>query len=221
MVDSIADLNERLAAADVKDAYRSIANRPQTVGYKPAFERTLLRALPTGAFPTWLTLTPRVDRHARVKVRQRQYSVSVRLIGRQVRVHLGSSSVTVFDGSSHVAAHERVVSRGRQSLVLERYLQVLARSPGALPCRTALVRAARRARSPRRTTSAEPWPTRRECRHSRIGRGLAAAPHLPAADVEEGREVLVLPSVRLLRGRSLRAPLPAGPSPDLSVYLST
>jgi hypothetical protein len=32
--------------------------------------------------------------------------------------------------------------------------------------------------------------------------------------------VLVLPSGRLVRGRSLRTPLPAGPEPEFAVYLS-
>jgi hypothetical protein len=66
VVDSIAELNERLTAADVKDAYWRISNRIQSVGHDAAFERTLLRPLPVEAFPTWLTLTPRVDRCARV-----------------------------------------------------------------------------------------------------------------------------------------------------------
>jgi hypothetical protein len=88
-----------------------------------------------------LTLTPRVDRYARVTVRQAQYSVPARLIGRQVRVQLGASSVTVFDGSRRVALHERIVARGGQSLVLDHYLEVLARKPGALPGATALQQA--------------------------------------------------------------------------------
>lgn len=69
VVDLIAELNELLAAADAKGAHRRIGNRVQTVGHDVACERTLLRALPVEAFPTWLTLTPRVDRYARVTVR--------------------------------------------------------------------------------------------------------------------------------------------------------
>jgi transposase len=188
-VDSIAELNERLAAADAKDAYRRIGNRAQTVGHDAAFERTLLRPLPGEAFPTWLTLTPRVDRYARVTVRQAQYSVPAKLIGRQVRVHLGSSSVTVFDGPRQVAAHERVVARGGQSLVLDHYLEILARKPGALPGATALAQA-------RATGSFTPahdafWAMAR----SKLGDGagtralvevLLLHRHLPATDVETG-----------------------------------
>jgi hypothetical protein len=74
---------------------------------------------------------PRVDRYTRVTVRQAQYSVPARLIGRQVRVQLAASTVTVFDGPRQVAVHERIVARGGQSLVLDHYLEVLARKPGA------------------------------------------------------------------------------------------
>ena len=189
VVDSIAELNERLAAADVKDAYRRISNRAQTVGHDAAFERSLLRPLPGEAFPTWLTLSPRVDRYGRVTVRQAQYSVPVRLIGRQVRVHLGSSSVTVFDGPRQVAAHERVVARGGQSLVLDHYLEVLARKPGALPGATALAQA----RAAGTFTPAHDafWAMAR----SSLGDGagtralvevLLLHRHLSAADVEAG-----------------------------------
>jgi transposase len=141
VVDSIEQLNELLAAADAKDDQRRIGNRPQTVGHDWQIEKALLRPLPAEPFPTWLTLTPRVDRHARVTVRQCLYSVPARLIGRTVRVQLGASRVTIFDGKTQVATHERVIARGGQSLILDHYLEVLLRKPGALPGATALQQA--------------------------------------------------------------------------------
>lgn len=140
-VDSLAQLNELLAAADAKDNYRRIANRASTVGADFAAEAPLLRPLPSAEFPTWLTLEPRVDRYARVTVRQCYYSVPARLIGRRVRVRLGACTVTVFDGTKQVAVHERITVRGEQSLNLDHYLEVLQRKPGALPGATALVQA--------------------------------------------------------------------------------
>jgi len=97
--------------------------------------------LPSEVFPTWLTLTPRVDRYARVTVRQRHYSVLARFIGRRVRVQLGASTVTAFDGRIVIARHERLIVKGGQSLTLDHYLEVLQRKPGALPGATALVQA--------------------------------------------------------------------------------
>jgi transposase len=141
VVDSISQLNELLAAADAKDDYRRIANRTTTVGHDFLVEKPLLRPLPATEFPTWLTLEPRVDRYARITVRQCQYSVPAKLIGRRVRVRLGATTVTVFDARLEVARHERITVRGEQSLNLDHYLEVLQRKPGALPGATALAQA--------------------------------------------------------------------------------
>jgi len=47
----------------------------------------------------------------------------------------------VFDGRAEVARHERCTNRGEPTLVLDHYLEVLARKPGALPGATTLVQA--------------------------------------------------------------------------------
>jgi len=47
----------------------------------------------------------------------------------------------VFEGRRQVARHERATVRGSQTLVLDHYLEVLVRKPGALPGATALVQA--------------------------------------------------------------------------------
>jgi transposase len=141
VVDSIDELNELLAAADAKDDHRRIANRAMTVGHDFAVEQPLLRPLPAEPFPTWLTLTPRVDRYARITVRCSHYSVPARLIGRRVRVQLNASQLVVFDNRTVVATHPRSTVKGSQSLVLDHYLEVLMRKPGALPGATALAQA--------------------------------------------------------------------------------
>jgi len=141
VVESIEELNLRFTAADAKDDHRRIEARATTVGHDFALEKTLLRPLPADPFPTWLTLTPRVDRYARITVRQCRYSVPARLIGRRVRVQLGASQLIVFDGRAEVARHECSVSKGGQVLVLDHYLEILHRKPGALPGATALAQA--------------------------------------------------------------------------------
>jgi transposase len=141
VVDSIAELNELLAAADAKDDHRRIGNRLTTVGQDFEVEQPLLRPLPAEPFPTWLTLTPRVDRYAQIMVRCCQYSVPARLIGRRVTVRLSGSELVVSDGKTQVARHERCVLKGGRVLVLDHYLEVLVRKPGALPGATALAQA--------------------------------------------------------------------------------
>jgi transposase len=140
-VESLAELNARLAAYDERDDARRIANRPQTVGHDFAVEARMLAELPAERFETGVTLSPRVDRYARVTVRQCRYSVPAKLIGRRVRVLLRATEVLVFDGSRRVAAHPRATMRGAEVLVLDHYLEVLARKPGALPGATALAHA--------------------------------------------------------------------------------
>lgn len=142
VVDSIEELNELLAAADAADDERRIGNRLSTVGADFVSEQPLLAPLPGEVFPTWLTLTPRVDRYAQVMVRCCQYSVPARLIGHRVSVRLSSSDLVVFDSRRvEIARHERCTTKGGRVLVLDHYLEVLARKPGALPGATALAQA--------------------------------------------------------------------------------
>ena len=141
VVDSLAELNARLAEFDRRDDQRRITGRPQTVGHDFAVEARVLLPLPAERFETGLTLSPRVDRHARITVRQCRYSVPAKLIGRRVRVLLRAVELLVFDGNRHVATHPRATVRGAEVLSLDHYLEVLARKPGALPGATALSQA--------------------------------------------------------------------------------
>jgi hypothetical protein len=140
-VDTLAELNVRLAAYDQADDARRIANRVRTVGEDFALEAVQLQPLPAEPFQTGLVLTPRVDRHARITVRQCHYSVPAKLIGRRVRVVLGAQDLQVFDGRREVARHERSTVRGSATLLLDHYLEVLVRKPGALQGATASAQA--------------------------------------------------------------------------------
>ena len=141
VVASLAELNTRLAEFDRRDDQRRITGRPQTVAHDFNLEARVLAPLPAEAFETGLTLAPRVDRHARITVRQCRYSVPAKLIGRRVRVLLRATELLVFDGARHVATHPRASVRGGEVLNLDHYLEVLARKPGALPGATALSQA--------------------------------------------------------------------------------
>lgn len=141
VIDSLAQLNERIREWDLADDRRRISTRIRTVGQDFAVERPLLAALPAERFDPGLSLTPRVDRSSLITVRMAKYSVPSRLIGRQVRVSLRASELLVFDGRAEVARHPRVVARGGGSVDLDHYLDVLKIKPGALPGSTALARA--------------------------------------------------------------------------------
>ena len=106
-----------------------------------AIEQPQLTPLPDEPFETGTWLGPRVDRYSQVAVRTNRYSVPVRLVGRQVRVHRHASHLAVYDGRAEVDRHERLMAKGRTRLDLDHYLEALLRKPGALPGSTALEQA--------------------------------------------------------------------------------
>jgi transposase len=132
-VASLGQLNEMLAEADLRDARRHIAYRANTVAADFAAEQPLLRPLPGDGFDTGTVLWPKADRFARVSVGKCRYSVPARMIGTAVRVKLTANELHVFDGSALAVVHPRLTAAGDEHLVLDHYLEILVRKPGALP----------------------------------------------------------------------------------------
>jgi len=132
-VKSLADLNRRLEEADRRDLARHIGARRETVGAMGVADRAALRPLPETAFDPARITPVRVDRKARVCVRQSFYSVPARYAGRELIARIGGTRIEVTEGGTVVASHERSVIRGSQTLVLDHYLEILARKPGAMP----------------------------------------------------------------------------------------
>ena len=142
VVATVAELNQHLAAADQVDDDRRIGHRSRTVGEDFAAEQPHLLALPAEPFDAARILpSHRVDHKARICVRQHHYSVPARFAGRRVNVRLGASVVEVRSGGAVIARHDRAVTKGGETLVLDHYLEVLVRKPGALPNATALAQA--------------------------------------------------------------------------------
>lgn len=139
--ESLAALNEVMAAADLLDDARRIAARVETVGAAAARELPALRPLPDGVFDVTAPLSCRVDGKARICVRQSYYSVPARLAGRRVEARLGAVTVTVRADGRVVAEHPRSLHKGSEDLVLDHYLEILVRKPGALAGASALAAA--------------------------------------------------------------------------------
>jgi len=140
-VEGLAELNALMADADAVDEQRTIGWRPATVGQMGAAEVAFLRPLPTEVYDTATTLHPVVDAKARICVRQSLYSVPAGLSQRRVEVRLGARSFSVVADGKVVAAHERSLHKGTEDLVLDHYLEILVRKPGAMPGSTALAQA--------------------------------------------------------------------------------
>lgn len=140
-VASLAELNAVMAAADTADEARRIAARTETVGAAFEREQVTLYPLPDNMFDVSVHLSCRVDTKARICVRQSYYSVPAALAGRRVQVRLGAAGLVVRAEGVVVAEHTRSLTRGSESLLLDHYLEVLTRKPGALAGATALVAA--------------------------------------------------------------------------------
>lgn len=139
---TLAQLNELCRAGDLADDARHIGPRAATVGEDFAREAPHLLALPVEAFDATRYLpVVRVDTKARVCVRQCYYSVPARLSGRILHARLGATFLEILEGSKVIARHDRLVHRGESHLVLDHYLEVLFRKPGALPGSIALAQA--------------------------------------------------------------------------------
>jgi transposase len=137
-VDSLTELNALVEQWDIADGARRIGTRPRTIDEHFAAEQPHLKPVPGEPFETGRVFSLRVDRYAQITVRTNRYSVPVRLIGRQVRAVLHASELVVYEGRTEVARHERLIAKAGSRLVLDHYLEVLLRKPGALPGSTAL-----------------------------------------------------------------------------------
>lgn len=140
-VADLEELNDHLAACDEADLARVVTGQRQSVAVRFATEALVLSALPAEAFSTSRHLSARVDQKGRICVRQCRYSVPASLAGRTVAVELGAEVVVVRVGAREVARHRRLVRRGDESLVLDHYLEVLVRKPGALASSVPLAQA--------------------------------------------------------------------------------
>src|SRR5450631_4011119 len=138
---SLGELNEHITAADLLDDTRVITGRPITIGAAFAAERTALMPAAVEPFDPARLLAARVDKRARISVRQCYYSVPARYVARRLSVRLSARTVEVFDGPKRVATHERAFGRYVEVLLLDHYLEVLKTKPGGLPGATALVQA--------------------------------------------------------------------------------
>jgi transposase len=141
-VASMAELNElldRIGAAD--DEQRHIGGRFLTVAEHGTLDSQALQTLPAEAFDPARELSCRVDSTSRVCVRQSFYSVPIRYAGRRLLVRLGAEHLEVFDGRQVVASHPRSAHKHAEILVLDHYLEIFARKPGALLNATPLARA--------------------------------------------------------------------------------
>jgi len=153
-VATLVELSGIVTEAMLTDDGRHIAGRVETVGQAFERERVLLSPLPAEAFDPATSITVKVDSKSRVCVRQCHYSVPAGIRRSSVNVKLFASEVHIIVDGKVVGVHQRCLHKCEQSLLLDHYLEVITRKPGALASSVTLAQARRDGTF---TTSHEDW----------------------------------------------------------------
>jgi transposase len=144
---SLAELNAKLAEADIADDRRHIEFRAASVAADFAAEQPFLAPLPGEGFDTGTVLWPRADKFARISVGKCRYSVPARMIGARVRIRLTANELEVFENSRRGGGRARRAHpggrRGLRPGVGDRRPRRARRRPGAARGRRPGVRLAR------------------------------------------------------------------------------
>lgn len=137
VVNSLAQLNERLLAGCQSDLNRVIAGREHNIEQAFRIECGHLLPLQLEDFELAEESFCRVDGKGCVQAKTNFYSTPLRP-GVQARVKVLPMEVEIWFDGRKVASHQRCYRRRQQILNLEHYLDVLERKPGALAGSTAL-----------------------------------------------------------------------------------
>ena len=157
-VESLAELNALLEAADRSDDARHIAGRLATVGAMAEAERPSLRPLPAEPFEAAVPLRAKADRKARISVRGSRYSVPAAYAGRTVEVRLGGGTVTALAEGRWSPAMSAARTGGPSSSCSTISSRCCHASPAPCPARSRSSRRAPRGASAPRTNASGSAP---------------------------------------------------------------
>lgn len=131
VVDTLEQLNERLARATAAEERRRRAGHPDTVGARFAAEQALLAPLPAHPFLACTRHPVRASNQALVAFEGCRYSVPVRHAGAALQLRAFATHVEVWTATARVAVHARAQAKGALVTDFWHYLPVLSRKPGA------------------------------------------------------------------------------------------
>ena len=130
-VDSLDELNLRLARATAAEERRHRARQTDTVGQRFAAERPLLAPLPVRPFLPCTRHPVRASAQALVAFDGSRYSVPVRHAGAALWLRAYATTVELWTATTIVARHPRAIARGTLTTDFWHYLPALVRKPGA------------------------------------------------------------------------------------------
>jgi hypothetical protein len=90
----------------------------------------LFPLLPVKNWRSWVQR--KVNAYQQINVDNHCYSVPEKYLMRDLRIGIGVESIDVFDSNTLIVSHKRQFTLGADSLILDHYLDQLARKPGAL-----------------------------------------------------------------------------------------
>lgn len=93
-------------------------------------ENALQPLLPAKKWRRWIKR--QVNSYQQINIDGHGYSVPEKYVLSTLRVGLGAESVEIFDGETLIVIHQRQFITGKDSLILDHYLDQLCRKPGAL-----------------------------------------------------------------------------------------
>ena len=141
-VASLAALNQLIAAGDMVDDGRVITGRPVTIAAAFAAEQPAMVPLPGRAVrPGAAAAGPGGWPGPGLRAAELLLRPGPLCRAAACRCGCPPAAVEVLDGPQVVARHERAAGKYAEILVLDHYLEVLQRKPGALPGATALAQA--------------------------------------------------------------------------------
>jgi hypothetical protein len=123
------DFGSRPVYAAFVDA--CVEGRNATRSVRVAEDRAQLRALPARPLASYREFYATVSRASVVRIVNRPYSVSSRLIGHQVRVRLHADIVELDYQGERVAVMDRLIGQGTRRIDYRHIIHSLVRKPGA------------------------------------------------------------------------------------------
>ena len=131
VVDSFADLNERLLNACLRHGSHRTQGRTENVDCLFAREKEHLIPLPTVPIGNMRLLETAVNKYSTIVADKNHYSVPVCYVRLKVRIELTIDRVDIFYDGRKIASHERLFSNNKWQLDPQHYLELIKRKPGA------------------------------------------------------------------------------------------
>lgn len=110
---------------------RKLSNQIMTIKEKWQEEQKSLLRLPKNKFCIDEVRVLKVNNKSLISFEKNNYSVPVKLIGRQLEIHINSLEIKCYFLGLNVAQHIRIYGSNETSMKLDHYLDLLRYKPGA------------------------------------------------------------------------------------------